>query len=169
MAVRELHIELTSRIITNSFQICKGCSKGKPRYEKCTNCKKPAVQHPNLSHHRRVYALAEKYDIVSLHKLAAWKFRAQSDKWWSDYGFGDFAEVAREVYATTPPHDRGLKDVILDTIRDHRQLLDNKEVQDVLLGESKLAFDVAMELHKPGLRTSKLRDVSGQRKSNWPY
>ncbi|KAF4505803.1 hypothetical protein G6O67_007716 [Ophiocordyceps sinensis] len=156
--------------VASTLSSSRRCTKCRGKSGKtCSRCKpspKFAEEHPNLSHHCRVYALAEKYNIVSLKKLVTWKFWDQSERWWRDCDFADFAEVAREVYATTPSHDPGLREVIVNTIRDHRQLLDNKEVQDVL-GESELAFDVAMELHKPGLRTSNLRD--GQRKSNWQY
>ncbi|KAM4063738.1 BTB/POZ domain-containing protein [Hirsutella rhossiliensis] len=110
---------------------------GQPRQKK-------NQEQPKLFHHCRVYALAEKYDIPSLKKLAYQKFKTESEKWWDH---SDFVKAARKVYATTLPHDRGLRDIVVATIRHNPRLLDREEVQSVLK-ESELAFDVVMDSHK---------------------
>lgn len=93
-----------------------------------------------LVHHCRVYALAEKYDIQSLKSIASKKFKLECETHWDCIGFID---AIREVYSNTPDHDRGLRDVVVETIRAHQELLDMGQVKSVLK-ETLLAFDIVM-------------------------
>jgi hypothetical protein len=95
---------------------------------------------PNLIHHSRVYALADKRGILSLKSVAAKKFRIECERWWD---YNEFVDAAREAYSTTLDDDRGLRDATIDTIQAHRHLLDIGNVKSVLR-ESQLAFDLLM-------------------------
>ncbi|KID81498.1 succinate-semialdehyde dehydrogenase [Metarhizium guizhouense ARSEF 977] len=100
---------------------------------------------PNLLHHSRVYALAEKYGIQSLKNLAVTKFRKDSETWWNHE---EFAEAAKEAYTTTRDYDRGMRDAVVAAVQAHRQLLNRQDVQSVMK-ESQLAYDVLMASRRP--------------------
>ncbi|KAK5999008.1 hypothetical protein PT974_01394 [Cladobotryum mycophilum] len=106
--------------------------------------KKKREKHPNLLQHARVYALAEKYDVRSLKFLAARKFRRECVQW---FNHPQCAVAAREVYSTTPDHDRGLRDTVTVIIWCNRKLLNRKDIQTVMK-ESLLAFDIVISLYK---------------------
>ncbi|CAG9951764.1 unnamed protein product [Clonostachys rosea f. rosea IK726] len=101
---------------------------------------------PNLIHHCRVYCLADKFDVGSLKSLAAEKFEEEAINYW-DHPL--FIEAAREVYATSPTNDLGLRSVVVTTLQGHHQLLDTPGVQG-LLRESQLAFDLLMDSRRKG-------------------
>jgi hypothetical protein len=69
---------------------------------------------PTLLIHVRVYALADKYDICGLKKLAQQKFSSLVATEWDS---PNFADAIVEVYDTTLDSDRGLRDLILQQIR----------------------------------------------------
>lgn len=83
------------------------------------------IPRPNLLHHARVYALAEKYGIPSLRSTAVEKFRSESQIWWRH---AEFAEAARVVYTATPDDDSDMRDVVMGTIRANRDLLNDDPV-----------------------------------------
>ncbi|KAK1762209.1 hypothetical protein QBC33DRAFT_602032 [Phialemonium atrogriseum] len=97
---------------------------------------------PNLLHHSRVYALAEKYGIPSLKVLAVKKFTDETNHWRKHE---DFAKAAREIYTATPDHDRGMRDAVVDTIRVYRDLLDDDDIESVLR-DTRLAYDLVIDL-----------------------
>lgn len=56
-----------------------------------------------------VYAIADKYDLPDLKKLALRKFRRDARIW----PMKDLETIVNEVYKATPGDDRGLKDVLI--------------------------------------------------------
>jgi hypothetical protein len=87
------------------------------------------VNTSRLSTNTRIYALADKYAIEDLKMLAKTKFvEAVSEDWESK----SFAHAAELVFDTPPKSDRGLRTVVIETLNQHRDLLDYQEIQDLL-------------------------------------
>lgn len=99
-----------------------------------------------LLHHARVYVLGDFYGLKDIRELAATKFR---DGCAQGCSASKFPEAAHEVYSTTPDADRGLRDIVVDTILRHRKLIDRPEVQSVIQ-QTELAYDLVMEAHRRG-------------------
>ncbi|KAF5007467.1 hypothetical protein FDECE_6205, partial [Fusarium decemcellulare] len=92
----------------------------------------PPVPTPTLSGlslHAKVYALAEKYAIEDLKAVALDKFRTEAKQHWQSQ---DFVDVIQEVYISTVEHDRSLRDVLVDVICQHMELLDRPSFQDAV-------------------------------------
>ncbi|KAG5660087.1 hypothetical protein KAF25_003609 [Fusarium avenaceum] len=62
--------------------------------------------------HAKVYQIADKYGIFVLKEHAKQKFRTAVKVDWSTE---DFSIAIELVYTTTPPEDRGLRDLIVET------------------------------------------------------
>ncbi|GME36517.1 putative btb poz-like protein [Neofusicoccum parvum] len=73
--------------------------------------------------HTDVYAIAEKYDVPKLKRLAASKFALTLDDKNRGYEATDFPCVVARVYNTTPASDRGLRDIVIKVCRAHQQQL----------------------------------------------
>ncbi|KAH7205571.1 hypothetical protein BKA60DRAFT_578561 [Fusarium oxysporum] len=58
--------------------------------------------------HAKVYQIADKYGIEALKRLSGTKFRASIDENWKT---DDFPVAIAFAYTTTPPEDRGLRDI----------------------------------------------------------
>jgi hypothetical protein len=90
-----------------------------------------------LSIHAHMYELAEKYGIHDLKDLARTKFaESVSEKW----NGSEFPLAIRIVYATTPENDNGLRDVVVETISQHKELLSEGSVEEVVKDINGLAF-----------------------------
>jgi hypothetical protein len=90
-----------------------------------------------LSIHAQMYALAEKYGIHDLKDLARDKFEEAASKQWNGSGFPLAVQI---VYTSTPESDHGLRDVVVDTLGRHRQLLEKAEVEALVMEINGLAF-----------------------------
>lgn len=62
--------------------------------------------------HAKVYQIADKYGIVALKEHAKQKFSTAVKADWSTE---DFSIAIELVYTTTPPEDRGLRDLVVET------------------------------------------------------
>lgn len=93
---------------------------------------------PNLLHHARLYALADKYGINGLKDLATLKFRLEIGLWMNH---AEFVDACWEVYTSTPAHDRGLRDIVSKTVSIHAHLVDHERMEPVLK-DTGLAFDL---------------------------
>ncbi|KAM7191181.1 hypothetical protein V8F33_009052 [Rhypophila sp. PSN 637] len=60
----------------------------------------------------------------------------------------DFLQAAQEVYTSTIKEDRGLRDVVVETLFKHPAWLDENKVQDVIEELRGLAFDLLMYTHR---------------------
>ena len=81
--------------------------------------------------HTRVYQIADKYDVQSLKQLARTKLNTAivELRGWEE---ADFPDVINLVWTTTPPHDRGLRDIVSATSFKH---LDTLMKQDSFIDE----------------------------------
>lgn len=70
--------------------------------------------------HAKVYAIAEKYNIKPLKDLARTKFETAADRDWDSPYFPTTIDF---VYTSTPPNDRGLRDIVVKLSRDHLKSL----------------------------------------------
>lgn len=87
----------------------------------------------------RVYALAEKYDIPSLKQLARSKFEMAMACY---YDSPEFPHAIEEVYCSTIDSDRGLRDIVLMTFRNHPQLAHAQDVYSVIRDTPSLALEL---------------------------
>lgn len=95
----------------------------------------------SLLHHVKVYALADKMLVPELKALAARKFGADCQVWWQH---DDFFDAANKVYekGTAQEEDRGLKDIVVETLRQHAKLVTRSDIQALLLDTPELARDL---------------------------
>ncbi|KAM0185933.1 hypothetical protein ACHAPI_011971 [Fusarium lateritium] len=94
----------------------------------------------SLCLHAKVYALGEKYGIDDLKGLALYKFHAEAQHHWQS---DDFLHAIREVYMSTIDEDRALRDVVVEVVNAHPELLVQPRWQESIkdLG---LCFDLLM-------------------------
>ncbi|VUC32711.1 unnamed protein product [Clonostachys rosea] len=96
--------------------------------------------------HAQVYALGEKYGIPGLKALAATKFKNEVDQHWHSQ---DFLLALKEVYSSTVDHDRSLRDIVVQAVSAHLQLLETKDFQDAIKGLD-LPYDLLINLKRIG-------------------
>ncbi|KAF7509726.1 hypothetical protein GJ744_007597 [Endocarpon pusillum] len=94
-------------------------------------------QNSELNVHAQMYALADKYGIHDLKDLAREKFAAVASNDWDGKGF---PVAVHTVYATTPESDYGLRNVVIDTFSEHRELLEKPEMEALVKEVNGLAF-----------------------------
>lgn len=97
--------------------------------------------------HAKVYALAEKYLIHGLKAVALRQFKAAAA---CSPDITDFLPAMEEVYTSTMEDDRGLRDVIVETLCKHSRWLDKEDVQDVVQRLGALTYDVVIHLRRKG-------------------
>lgn len=81
----------------------------------------------------RVYSLADKYGVSALKLRAKEKFEAAAKACWD---LDDFPHVISEVYRSTPPTDRGLRDIVVRVAHEHIDVLSQKSSFRRALGET---------------------------------
>ena len=91
--------------------------------------------------HANVYALGEKYEIHDLKALALQKFALDATIF---YNTDSFRQGVRVAYSSTIEEDRGMRDVIVDTVLNRRFMLRQSSVQ-CLVKETGLGFDLLMK------------------------
>ncbi|KAF4999389.1 hypothetical protein FGRMN_2530 [Fusarium graminum] len=94
----------------------------------------------NLHLHAKVYALGEKYGIETLKTLALRKFGAEVE--FHLYS-QDFLLAIQEAYSSTIESDRGLRNMIVKTMKKHSDLLERPSVQKTIKS-TELGFDLLM-------------------------
>ncbi|KAF2868100.1 hypothetical protein BDV95DRAFT_157794 [Massariosphaeria phaeospora] len=97
------------------------------------------VEKPYLVTHAKVYAIAEKYGISGLKSLARKKFAHQLEL---HLDSAEFPEACQEAYETTIDTDRGLRDILIQTFRAHRDLTLRKDVELAVRDTPGLAFEL---------------------------
>jgi hypothetical protein len=90
-----------------------------------------------LNIHAQMYALADKYGIHDLKNLAREKFAETVLNDWNNSGF---PLAVQTVYSSTPNNDHGLRDVVVATLNEHRELMDKTEVEALVKEVNGLAF-----------------------------
>ncbi|KAJ3551204.1 hypothetical protein NPX13_g11422 [Xylaria arbuscula] len=101
--------------------------------------------HSDLVVHAKVYALAAKYLISGLKALSLQKFEAATQR---DWARDDFLDAVQEVYTSTLDSDRGLRDAVVKTLYQHRDLLLQESTQGVLKRLDTLTYDLLMYVHQ---------------------
>ncbi|KAK4544714.1 hypothetical protein LTR36_003963 [Oleoguttula mirabilis] len=115
---------------------------GKVNEGKLKNAKPPLIPcgDCNTVMHAKMYALGSKYHIGSLKAVALAKFMEAASYAWNT---SDFVEAMRLAYSTTPDEDKGIRDIVAQTIVDHQDvLLPRMEVETTVRGISGLAYDL---------------------------
>lgn len=97
--------------------------------------------------HAKVYALAEKYLIRGLKAVALRQFKAAAT---ASLDINDFLQAAWEVYTSTIDDDRGLRDVVVETLYKHSQWLDKEEVRDMVKRLGALTYDLVIYMRGHG-------------------
>ncbi|KAK3304904.1 uncharacterized protein B0T15DRAFT_486366 [Chaetomium strumarium] len=87
-----------------------------------------------LATHTRIYALAEKYLIRGLKTVAVRKFKAE----------------VTIAYTSAIEDDRGLRDVVVETLYNHPHWLDKEEVRDVMKELGPLMYDFIIYVRQKG-------------------
>src|SRR5436189_3099842 len=94
--------------------------------------------------HVRVYSIAEKYGISALKLEAKDKFSKVAVTCWD---MDDFPDVASEIYSSTPPEDRGLRDIVTGVAHAHIvKLLKKDDFNNTFQETPGFAADVAQLL-----------------------
>jgi len=101
--------------------------------------REPMTTRTNPLTHARMYAVADFYNVSGLKELANKKFRDTAREHWDS---NDFAKAVEVVYTTTPPKDRGLRQVVKYVLRNHRGLLDKPEIDTIMKEVPDLSYDV---------------------------
>ncbi|KAM5526659.1 BTB/POZ domain-containing protein [Fusarium oxysporum f. sp. phaseoli] len=103
-------------------------SKKAKKKTKESRCAQPCSQRPesvpptpNLCLYAKVYALGEKFGIKDLKGLALDKFHAEAEHYWQS---DDFLHAIQEVYNSTIDEDRLLRDIVVEVVNAHLELLD---------------------------------------------
>lgn len=94
--------------------------------------------------HVRVYALAEKYDIPALKRIALDKF---DDSIQQGLSLDRFLESAEEAYTSTITEDRGVRDSVVKHFHTHPELLDDDRTQETIQRMNSLMYDLLMYWH----------------------
>lgn len=99
----------------------------------------PDRDQPHLITHAKVYAIAEKYQIIGLKTLARRKFATQVTH---HYVTEEFALSMQEVYESTIDADRGLRDIIIQTFRRHPEIARRRDIEEVVKDTPSLAWEL---------------------------
>ncbi len=89
------------------------------------------ARHLDMLNDISVYAIADKYDIPTLKKLAEIKFRSLAYSIWPHH---DFPAIVKSAYESTPDNDEGLRGIVTSICADH--------IEDVLLLEGPNASEM---------------------------
>ncbi|KAF5575997.1 ARM repeat protein [Fusarium pseudocircinatum] len=96
--------------------------------------------------HAKVYQIADKYGIEALKRLAATKYRTSIDAGWE---MDSFPYAIALAYTTTPPGDRGLRDIAMEVAFKHIGPLMSLDAFCDMLGENQdIAADVIRYMHR---------------------
>ncbi|KAF5621974.1 hypothetical protein F52700_10848 [Fusarium sp. NRRL 52700] len=100
---------------------------------------------PRMVFDVRVYQIADKYGITALKNEVKKQFKAAVASEWTA---NDFSVAANLVYVTTPSRDRGLRDIVMETIRENIDyLVDHNNFDELLRSTPDLAADLISELY----------------------
>ncbi|KAJ4127771.1 hypothetical protein NW768_008044 [Fusarium equiseti] len=99
---------------------------------------------PDFVLHTKIYALGEKYEIKDLKALALQKFAYEATIY---HSYHSFCHGAKEAYTCTVDEDRGMRDVVVDTVLKNRYLLDQWSFQQIVK-KTDLGFDLLMRLKR---------------------
>ena len=90
----------------------------------------------HLLTHAQMYHIADKYFVDGLKDLAKEKFRRSCAHFWND---ADFADVITYACESTPDTDMGLRDIIVESIITHPEVLKKPSVIETLSNNGDIA------------------------------
>jgi hypothetical protein len=94
----------------------------------------------------RVYSLADKYHVSALKLEAKEKVESYVTTCWD---MDDFPHIISEIYSSTPPDDRDLRDIVVGVVQEHiDDLLEKESFRTVFEETAGFAVDVAQLLAK---------------------
>jgi hypothetical protein len=86
--------------------------------------------------HAKMYEIGDKYDVNGLKELSREKYLRSCAKFWDSE---EFAAAAHYAMSTTPEGDKGLRDIISNTISQHMQMLNKAAIETLLTEFNELA------------------------------
>lgn len=92
--------------------------------------------------HAKVYALAEKYDVLGLKEMAQRCFRIISNC--GGCYSKEFAQACEFVHTTTIDSDRGLRDVVVQALHEHPRALDEEHIRSAMRLLPVLPYDLVL-------------------------
>ncbi|KAK3947616.1 hypothetical protein QBC32DRAFT_80508 [Pseudoneurospora amorphoporcata] len=114
-----------------------------PVYISVSQSNEPAAD--ALLTHAKIYALAEKYLISGLKAVALRQFKAAATV---SLDIDDFLGAALVVYESTIEDDRGLRDVVVETLYKNSEWLDEEKVRDVVKELGALTYDMVIYMRQ---------------------
>lgn len=97
---------------------------------KCTSPLPPNGDGNQLILHTKMYEIGDKYDVLNLKNLAREKFLRACRQFWNDE---KFPIAAAHALDTTLEKDMGLRSIICTTLANHKELLNKKAIQLLLM------------------------------------
>ncbi|PVI05400.1 hypothetical protein DM02DRAFT_668342 [Periconia macrospinosa] len=111
----------------------------------CEDCMMTCINYGTdaaLLTHSKMYEMADKYSISGLKYFVMLKFQACCKAFWNS---PMFPLTAHHAFISTPENDKGLRDIITNTISMHMELLKKPEVEALMLEFNGLAFSLLKE------------------------
>lgn len=99
----------------------------------------------NLLTHVKMYEIADKYDVTGLKDVSKEKFDRACKYFWAEPAF---LEAATHAFSTTPNQDRGLRNIVSNTISQHMELMEKAEIQTLMSEGNGLAMGLLMQKAK---------------------
>jgi hypothetical protein len=106
--------------------------------------------------HAKIYEVAEKYDVIGLKDLSRGNFKSGCEVFWNDDAFPIAISYA---FSTTVPEDAGLREMVIDTIAAHMELVHKPEIQALVAEFSDLAIGILLKKAGGGEPANKKRKV----------
>ncbi|KAF2107103.1 hypothetical protein BDV96DRAFT_309347 [Lophiotrema nucula] len=98
--------------------------------------------------HAKMYAVADKYQVVGLKDLAKEKFERACKQFWNSEDH--FITAAEHVFSSTPDSDKGLRDIITSTLASHPELIDIPGIDVLMSKDNGLAYGLVKKKRKLG-------------------
>lgn len=116
----------------------------------CGSCEdgdySPRSKHKHLAEdllvHTKAYEIADKYNITGLKELSKEKFRKGCEKYWYT---DPFRVSAKYAFSTTVEEDKGLRDIVIDTVAKHTILIREPQIQVLMKEFGDLALGVLLK------------------------
>ncbi|EUC41591.1 hypothetical protein COCMIDRAFT_40241 [Bipolaris oryzae ATCC 44560] len=117
--------------------LCRSCEDGD--YNARSNPKHLAE---DLLVHTKAYEIADKYNIAGLKELSKAKFKKGCEKYWYT---NPFRVAAKYAFSTTLEEDKGLRDIVIDTVAQHTILIREPQIQVLMKEFGDLALGVLLK------------------------
>ena len=92
--------------------------------------------------HAKMYEIADKYDALGLKNLVKEKFSRACQHFWDN---DKFAVAAHHAFSTTPEDDKGLRDIVSNTISTHMELVEKPAINVIMTQFNGLALGILEE------------------------